>query len=45
MTAEFYKFFWDDISQIVYQTFKDAFEKGTLIGTQNQGVIHLIPKI
>ena len=44
LTAEFYKFFWSDLGQIVYQTYKDAFKKGALIGTQNQGVIHLIPK-
>ena len=43
-TAEFYKFFWHDIGNIVYRTYKDAFQQGRLIGTQNQGVIHLIPK-
>ena len=43
-TAEFYKFFWNDIGKIVHETYKDAFHKGSLIGTQNQGVIHLIPK-
>ena len=36
-TAEFYKFFWDDIGPVVYQTYKDAFLKGSLIGTQNEG--------
>ena len=35
--------FWHEIGRIVYQTYKDAFKKGTLIGSQNQGVIHLIP--
>ena len=43
-TAEFYKFFWHDIGKIVHQTYKDAYKKGSLIGTQKQGVIHLIPK-
>ena len=37
--AEFYKIFWNDISDIVFQTYLEAFESGKLILSQRQGVL------
>ena len=44
LPAEFYKFFWTDIGQIVAKTYFNAFKNGSLIGSQNHGIISIIPK-
>ena len=43
-TAEFYKFFWRDLGDIVLNSLNDAFTIGHLLHTQKQGIITLIPK-
>ena len=42
--AEFYKFFWSDLKQILVDSFNYAFEKGELSLDQKRGLITLIPK-
>ena len=44
LPGEFYKFFWNDISYLVLQSFEDAFNTGQLSPSQRQGIINLIPK-
>ena len=43
-TTNFYKFFWPDIKQLVYQSFCCALREGILSNSQRIGVISLIPK-
>ena len=43
-TVEFYRLFWDDIGQIMVDSFKYAFKKGSLSINQKLGIISLIPK-
>ena len=43
-TAEFYKFFWNDIGVFVVNSINDSFTEGELSITQKQGLISLIPK-
>jgi len=43
-TVEFYKFFWDDIKELVFASFNQAFNKGELSIEQRRGVISLVPK-
>ena len=44
LPGEFYKIFWNDISDLVSKSFQDAFKNGSLSKTQKQGVLCLIPK-
>ena len=44
LPAEFYKFFWKDISSFLIPALNYAFDSGCLSVTQRQGVIKLIPK-
>ena len=44
LTAEFYKFFWIDIKEILVDSFKNALRLGILSIEQRRGVITLIPK-
>ena len=41
---EFYKTFWPEIGELVFQSFINGFDKGELIDSQKQGIITLIPK-
>ena len=43
-TAEFYKFFWNDIGKFVLDSLNDSFTNGELSITQKQGLITLILK-
>ena len=43
-TAEFYKFFWQDIGYCLVRAMNYAYETGNLSITQKQGVITCIPK-
>ena len=43
-SAEFYKFFWSDISEYLYNSFKEAFVEGELSITQKEGLITCTPK-
>ena len=42
--SEFYKIFWEDISDLVLQSYLQAFESGKLPASQKQGVITLVSK-
>jgi hypothetical protein len=41
---DFYKFFWKDISVLVYESLKHVITKGEMSIDQRRGVINLIPK-
>ncbi len=43
-TAEFYKFFWLDIKDMVTESINYAYVKGELSVDQKRGIITLIPK-
>ncbi|KAL9978135.1 hypothetical protein ACROYT_G015622 [Oculina patagonica] len=42
--AEFYKFFWNDISTLFVNAINCSFQKGLLSVTQRQGIVSLLPK-
>ena len=44
LPVEFYHTFWDDIGQLVVNSFNCAFEKGYLSDEQGRAIISLIPK-
>lgn len=44
LTANFYKFFWNDIRILLYNAFVESIEDGFFGPTINQGPITLIPK-
>lgn len=43
-TAEFFKFFWSDLSQFIEKSFQYSFKKGMLSNVQSQGIISILPK-
>ena len=43
LTAEFYSFFWDQLSNTMINSFNYGFVKGELSISQRQGIIRLIP--
>ena len=44
LTTDFYKFFWIDIKEILYECYIYSFEEGKLSQDQRRAVINLIPK-
>lgn len=42
--TEFYKFFWQDIKCIVYDSYNFAFKNGKLSSEQRRGILSIIPK-
>ena len=40
----FYKIFWEDISNLVLQSYLHSFESGELSASQKRGVITLVPQ-
>ena len=44
LPTEFYKFFWKDIKDYLYKSYKASFDKGILSISQQRGIITLIPK-
>ena len=44
LPGEFYKIFWNDISDLLLNSFHDAFNNGSLANSQKQGVLCLISK-
>ena len=44
LPSEFYKNFWEDISDLLHQSYLHAFESGELSASQKQGVITLVPQ-
>ena len=43
-TAEFYKFFWPQIKDIVFDSFVYAYNTGELSIEQRRGILNIIPK-
>ena len=43
-TTDFLKFFWPDIRDLVFESFKYSFESGELSIDQKRGILSLIPK-
>ena len=43
-TTNFYKFFWIDIKDFLFDSFRYSFTHGTLSNDQKLGVLNLIPK-
>jgi hypothetical protein len=41
---EFYKFFWNDISDLLINCYNEAFDKGSLSASQTQAIITLLDK-
>ena len=44
LTAEFYKYFWEEIRETLHNVFIEAIEGGSLSPSQRTGVITLLPK-
>ena len=44
LPVEFYKFFWEDISNFLLPALNHGYETGCLSITQRRGIIKLIPK-
>ena len=44
LLVEFYRVFWEDIKDILLNTYKNSFRKGLLTTSQRKGIINLIPK-
>ena len=44
LPAEFFKFFWKDISAFLVRSFNNSYLKGFLPISQNQGAISILPK-
>ena len=44
LTAEFYKYFWSDIEDVVVDSFNYGFQTGRFSISQRRGIISLIPK-
>ena len=44
LTAEFYKFFWDDLKLPLYHTFLESADLGVMSPSQRIGILTLIPK-
>ena len=45
LTANFYRHFWEDISEFIFQTFLEILNSHTLTTSMKQGIIILIPKL
>ena len=43
-TTNFYKFFWPDIKELLYDSYMHTFEHKTLTSNQRKGILNLIPK-
>ena len=43
-TTNFYKFFWPDIKNLLFNSFKFSFDNGELSNDQKRGILNLIPK-
>ena len=44
ITVEFYRFFWNEIRKLVFDSIKNGFKEKTLSSEQKRGLIRLIPK-
>ena len=43
-SVEFYKFFWNDLNDLLLQRYQFSYDAGVLIDTQRESIIILIPK-
>ena len=43
-SVEFYKYFWNDLNDLLLQSYQFSFDAGVLTDTQREGNIILIPK-
>ena len=43
-TTNFYKFFWVDIKELLFESYKYSFEKNTITQEQRRGILNLLPK-
>ena len=43
-SVEFYKFFWNDLNDLLLQNYQFSYDAGVLTDTQREGIIILIPK-
>ena len=43
-TTNFYKFFWCDLKELLYDSYKFSFDIGELTNDQKRGILNLIPK-
>ena len=43
-SVEFYKCFWNDINDLLLQSYQFSYDAGVLTDTQREGIIILIPK-
>jgi hypothetical protein len=44
LTTNFYKFFWNDINKLVYESFTYSFNSGVLSLDQRRAILNIIPK-
>ena len=44
LPPEFYKIFWAELKQIIYEAFLQSFEMGVLYKSAREGIINIIPK-
>ena len=44
LTAEFYKYFWGEIREILHKVFEESTKAGSLSPSQRTGIITLLPK-
>lgn len=44
LTTNFYKFFWKDIRELLFEALKECIRNNSLLTTMKQGIIILIPK-
>lgn len=43
-TTNFYKFFWSDLKDILFESYKYSFQTGNLSQNQKRGILNLLPK-
>ena len=44
LTQEFYAFFWETISQVLYESYLESIKRGKLSTSQRQNIISLLEK-
>lgn len=45
LTSNFYKFFWEDIKELLFDAFKECIENNGLMPIMKQGLVTLIPNL
>ena len=43
-TTNFYKFFWIDIKELLFESYNYSFEKNAMTQEQKRGILNLLPK-